>query len=311
MQLHGTWPEAIDAARRACERLAGGPDQPSTGAAFYQLGELHRLRGELASAEESYRQASRLGRKPQPGLALLRLAQGDASAAAVAIRVALDEAAERRTRARLLPAFVEITLANGDVAAVRAATGELATMAAELDAPFVVALAAQCEGAVLLAEGNHGEALAALRRAWAIWQELDAPYEGARVRVLTALALRGMSDHDGAAMELDAARWIFERLGATADVERVRLLARRTPPRTHGLSPRELEVLELVATGKTNRAIARTLAIAEKTVARHVANIFTKLGVSTRAAATAYAYEHDLARPDAQNYPSAPTRRDG
>ena len=292
MLLHGAWPDAVDEARRACERLAG---QPAVGSAFYQQAELQRLRGDLAKAEDGYRQASDWGRSPQPGLALLRLAQGQVEPAVAAIRLALDEADGLVARARLLPAFVEIALAGRDTRSAGAAAGELSEIAAALDAPLLHAAAAQARGAVLLADGEARGALDALRMAYKRWHEIEAPYEAARVRVLIGLACRQLGDEDSGAMELDAARRALEQLGAEPDLARMRELSGRPDSKpVGGLTVREVEVLRLVASGKTNRAIADDLVISEKTVARHVSNIFTKLGLSSRSAATAYAYEHDL-----------------
>ena len=236
-----------------------------------------------------------MGREPQPGLALLRLAQDDVGAAQAAIRRVMDEARDRVSRATLLPAYVEIMLAAGDLAAARIGADQLSQIAADLDAPLLRAVAAHATGAVLLGEGDGRAALEALRRGWTVWHELDAPYEAARARVLLGLACRELGDQDGAAMELDAARWVFEQLGAMPDVVRVETLARTAATRTAGtLTGRELQVLRLVATGMANRAIAAELFLSEKTVARHLSNIFTKLDVSSRSAATAYAYEHGL-----------------
>jgi len=294
MQLHGAWADALDAAHGACERLLRRA-QPAVGAAFYQQAELHRLRGEFAQAEEAYRQASRWGREPQPGLARLRLVQGQVDAAAAAIRRVADGAEERVARSRLLPALVEIMFAAGDVQAARAAADELSEMADDLDAPLLRALATHAQGTVLLLEGDARAALGPLRHAWTAWQELVVPYEAARARVLIGLACRQLGDEDGAEMELDAARWAFEQLGAVPDLARAQALSRKVAAKpAGGLTARELDVLRLVATGKTNRSIAAELFLSEKTVARHVSNIFTKLGVSTRAAATAYAYRHEL-----------------
>jgi DNA-binding NarL/FixJ family response regulator len=301
LQLHGAWRDAMAEARRACEGLAQPRVQDAAGAAFYQQAEIHRLRGEFAAAEAAYRQATQWGQDPQPGLALLRLAQGEVAAATAAIRRAVDEARGHIARSRLLPAYLEIALAANDVAAARVAADELAAIAAELDAPFLHAVSAQAAGAVLLGEGDSSAALAALRRAWVAWQELEAPYEAARVRVLIALACRDLGDGDTAEMELDAARWAFEQLGAAPDLARAEALSRKATAAAAtatkvagGLTAREAEVLRLVAAGKTNRAIAADLVLSEKTVARHVSNIFTKLGLSSRSAATAYAYEHGL-----------------
>jgi ATP/maltotriose-dependent transcriptional regulator MalT len=294
VQLHGAWPDALEAAQQASERLLQRP-QPAVGAAFYQQAELHRLRGEFAQAETACQHASRWGREPQPGLAMLRLVQGQIDVAAAAIRRVVHATEDRVARSRLLPAHVEIMLAAGDVHAARAAADELSEMADDLDAPLLRARAAQAQGAVLLSEGDAQVALAALRPAWTAWQELEVPYEAARVRVLIGLACRQLGDEESAEMELDAAHWIFGRLGAVPDVAHAQSLSVKAAAKpTGGLTARELEVLHLVATGKTNRMIAADLFLSEKTVARHVSNIFTKLGLSSRAAATAYAYEHDL-----------------
>jgi DNA-binding CsgD family transcriptional regulator len=190
---------------------------------------------------------------------------------------------------------VEIALAGGDVPAARAAADELARVAAELDAPLLRATAAAADGAVLLGQGDARAALAALRGAWTAWQELEAPYEAARARVGIGLACRELGDQDSAAMELDGARWVFQQLGAAQELARVEALAGRgRAGAAGGLTAREVQVLRLVATGRTNRVIAAELVLSERTVDRHVSNIFTKLGVSSRAAATAWAYEHQL-----------------
>ena len=293
MQLHGAWPDALDAARQASERfLQRG--QPAAGAAFYQQAEVHRLRGEFAQAEAAYLEASRWGREPQPGLARMRLIQGQLDAASAAIRRVVDAAQDRMARSRLLGAHVEIMLAADDVPAARAAADELSGIAGAFDTPLLLAHAAQANGAVLLLEGNPQAALGALRTAWATWQELEVPYEAARTRVLVGLACRALGDEESAEMELDAADWIFGRLGAVPDRARAQSLSGKAAKPAGGLTARELEVLRHVAAGKTNRVIAADLFLSEKTVARHVSNIFTKLGVPSRAAATAYAYEHDL-----------------
>ena len=298
MQLHGEWPDAMDEAIRACECLS---DQPAAYAAFAQQAELHRLRGEFAKADEAYRQATLASRRPQPGIALLRLAQRQIEGAVAAISRVMDDAQDRRTRARALIVQVEVMLAAKDVGAARAAIDELLQIAALFDAPFLNASAAQAQGAVLLAEGDARAALGPLRQAWTEWEELGAPYEAACVRVLLARACRALGDHASADQELDAARSTFESLGAVPDLDRVRdLLSRDDEPKLlGGLTHREVEVLKLVATGRTNRAIADELEISEKTVARHLSNIFTKLDISSRAAATAYAYQHHLIDADA------------
>jgi DNA-binding NarL/FixJ family response regulator len=295
MQLHGAWPDAIEEAERACEWLSHPPAKRALGVAFYRVAELHRLRGEVESAEEAYRQSSYWGREPQPGLALLRLAQGQLEAARTTICRALDEAPDRRTRSQLLGAYVEIMLAAGDTVAARAGADQLAQIAGALDAPFLHAISQQTTGSVLRAEGDPRSALSMLRRAWKAWRELEAPHDAARVRVLIGLACRDVGDTDTAKMELDAARQTLEDLGAAPDLARVRELSGSiAPSHADPLTARERQVLGLVATGKTNRAIAEALAISEKTVARHVSNIFSKLGISSRAAATAYAFQNHL-----------------
>jgi DNA-binding NarL/FixJ family response regulator len=291
-QAQGAWPEAMDDARQACELLSA-QGQPMRGAAFYRVGELQRLRGELGSAEEAFRQASHCGRNPQPGSSLLRLAQGHVEAAASSIRSALAETHQEHGRASLLPAGIEIMLAAHDLEAARTAAEELSRIAALFDAPLLLAASAQMTGAVLLAEGDVQNALTRLRTAWTTWRDLETPYEEAETRVLLARALHGLGDDDGHDAELDAARQLFRRLGAAAARSRVEQ-PERDDGKAGGLSPRELQVLRLIATGRTNRAIGEELFISEKTVARHVSNIFNKLGVSSRAGATATAYERHL-----------------
>jgi DNA-binding NarL/FixJ family response regulator len=295
LHLHGAWPEAVEAARRACERLAQAADRYVSGVAFYQQAEVYRTRGEFNAAEDAYQQASQWGLEPQPGLALLRLAQGKTDTAAAAIRRVVGETTDRLRRAKLLPAHVEIMLAVGDVQAARDAADELAGIADRYDTPALHAVADHAQGAILLDDGDARAALVALRGAWQIWRELEAPYEAARVRLLVGLGCRALGDEEAATMELDAARSIFEQLGAAPDLARVEMLAhRQATAAARGLTARELQVLRLLATGKTNHTIASDLVLAEKTVDRHVSNIFAKLGVSSRTAATAYAYQHRL-----------------
>ncbi|MGH7501636.1 MAG: LuxR C-terminal-related transcriptional regulator [Longimicrobiales bacterium] len=298
MQLRGEWQDAMEEARRARERLSQPPGQRAIGAAFYQQAELHRLRGEFAEAEDAYRQASQWGRSAEPGLSRLRLARGQIDVAAAAMRREVDEARSHSTNPVLLAAHVEIMLAAADPTAARGAADQLAS-AALSDSTFLRAMAAGAQGRVLLAEDDAAAALDALRRAWTLWHELEAPYEAARIRVLIGLACRALGDEGTAQMEFDAARWVFEQLGAAPDLDHVQSLPHRSAGRTAGLTTREVQVLRLVAAGKTNRAIANDLFISEKTVARHVSNIFTKLDLSSRSAATAYAYEHGLIPPSA------------
>jgi ATP/maltotriose-dependent transcriptional regulator MalT len=292
LQLRGAWPEAVVEARRGCERAL---TQQVAAAAFYQLGEVYRLQGNAAEAEQAYRSASQRGLEPQPGLALLRLAQGQPAAATAAIRRATKVTTEPWRRARLLPACVEILLASGELPEAKSACRELEELARELGSEVVEALAAQARGALELAEGSAEASLSALRSSIEVWQRIEAPYLLAGVRVLIGLAYRELGDEEGGQLELDAARAIYEDLGASSDLRRIAALARSAPNvRTQGLSARELEVLRLIAGGKTNKAIAAKLFVSERTVDRHVSNIFNKFGVSSRAAATAFGYEHEL-----------------
>ena len=291
--LHGAWNDALAAATSAQERSARG-DRDGLFSAWYQDGEVHRLRGELDRAESSYERAAQTGFAPQPGLALLRLAQGRTRLAQSLIRGAVDSAdpAERRW---MLPALVEIELASGDLSAARRTADELDALLLTSNMPMTQAMAGQAEAAVLLEEGDASSALRTARRAWAHWRDLDVPYEAARCRVLAARACRALGDEPSAAMELDAARAVFVDLGAGQALRSIEaLMASEARGRADGLTPREVEVLRLVAAGKTNRLIALDLFLSEKTVARHVSNIFAKLGVSSRAAATAFAYQHEI-----------------
>jgi DNA-binding CsgD family transcriptional regulator len=297
MQLHGEWSDAMDELEGALARLADPVGSPELGAAFYFRGELHRLRGEFEESAQAYREANELGREPQPGLALLRLAQGRVEAAMAAIRRVLEEAGDPTSRSRVLGPYVEIALAAGEVQAAREAAEELSAIAGDLESPLLQAGAEYAAGVVLLADKKPAEALVLLRRAWRRWRELEAPYETARARIPIALACRALGDEDGAEMELDVARSVFEGLAAAPDVGRVVELSQVEAPRAAGgLTARETQVLSLIAAGKSNRAIATELVISEKTVASHVSHIFTKLNLTSRAAATAYAYEHDLVR---------------
>jgi ATP/maltotriose-dependent transcriptional regulator MalT len=296
MQLHGAWQDAIEEARRARER-AEGIDRRATAAALYQEAEVHRLRGEFAAAEQAYRRASECGCDPQPGLALLCAAQGRADPAASAIGVALRTTTERLKRARLLPAAVEITLETGDVDEARRACEELEQIAAGFDSSELDAIAACARASLELAGGDAHAALVSARRAVPVWQQHEAPYMVARARALAGLACRALGDLEGARLELDAARLGFERLGAAPDLARLHAITDgAAAARPHGLTARELQVLRLVAAGKTNKAIAAELFLSDKTIDRHLSNIFTKLDVPSRAAATAYAYEHQLIR---------------
>jgi DNA-binding NarL/FixJ family response regulator len=296
MQLHGDWAAAMEEIERACAHLAKTAGDPVMGMACYQQAELLRLRGQFSRAEESYRQAREWGHPPQPGLALLRLAEGRVDDAVAAIEREIAAAEDDRVRrARVLAAFVEIMLAAGDVDAAGAGVDVLEEIAADFDSTYLEAVAAEGRGAVLLVSGDPVRATEVLRQAWRTWRALDAPYETARVRLRMTRAYRELGDHDAADMELAAAVRVFEHLKATPALAQVNELSRRPRHATPGgLTPREVEVLHLVATGATNREVADALVISEKTVARHLSNMFIKLGVGSRAAATAWAYENDL-----------------
>jgi ATP/maltotriose-dependent transcriptional regulator MalT len=295
MQINGAWPEAIEEVRLALEVLVDTNDREATAAAFYQEAEICRLRGDHAAAEAAYRSASQWGMEPQPGLALLRLAQGRKKAAAGAIRRAAEALADPLQRARLLPACVEIMLAVGAGEEADGVCRDLEEIAARFNTEVLDAMAAHARGAVALAAGDARAALGPLGRAFTIWQQVGAPYLAARVRVSVGLACRALGDDDGAELELGAARDVFERLGANPDLARIDALVRRaSSDRPHGLTPRELQVLRLVAAGETNKAIAQALNLSERTIDRHVSNIFNKLDVPTRAAATAHAYKQKL-----------------
>jgi DNA-binding CsgD family transcriptional regulator len=302
LQLGGDWGQSIEQARRAGERLEGKLDRPGQASAAYQEGEIHRLRGEQAAAEEAYGRASQLGSEPQPGLALLRLAQGDREAAAAAIRRVVGATADPLLRTRYLPAAVEILLAVGERQEAGEACRLLEEAAATYRSEVLGALAAHARASVQLAAGDARGALAPARAAFQVWQRIGAPYLAARLRVLLGQACAALGDADGARLEWQAARTAFEQLGAAPDLALVQALASAPsrgasgpgPAGHRGLTAREHEVLRLLASGLTNKAIAAQLSLSEKTVDRHVSNIFNKLDVSTRAAATAHAFKHGL-----------------
>jgi DNA-binding NarL/FixJ family response regulator len=290
LDLRGAWEDAAAEASAACGDLIG-IDVFAVADGRYLLGELCRRRGDLAGAEDAYLRAHEAGRDPQPGFALLRLAQGRTDAASASIAAALAACnGGRLERARLLAAQVDIALVAGDTGLAEAAAAEIADTAAEFESDGLRAVAHRARGAVSLAAGQPVEALASLRLALTAWQELEVPYEAARTRAVLAQAYRSLGDDDAAARECAAARTVFDRLGAGADL---RDLDAGDPP-PGGLTRREVQVLRLVASGRTNREVAANLVISEKTVARHVANIYAKLGLSSRSAATAFAHRHAI-----------------
>ncbi len=295
MQLCGAWNDALAEARRVAMRFASRDDQRVAASAFYQQGEINRLRGDVVAAESAYRDASQWGWEPQPGLSLLRLQQGRVEVAGAAMRRCTAAATDPLQRLRLLPAYVETMIAAHDPSEARAACHELEDLAAVYGGELLRAMTAHARGIVESADGNHAEALAFLQQARDRWQEIEAPYFAARTRVELARTCRGLGDHEGAGMEFEAARAAFERLGAGPDLARLDALAGRPGAgQPHKLTARELQVLRMLATGRTNKSIAAELSLSEKTVDRHVSNIFNKLDVPSRAAATAYAYKHAL-----------------
>jgi ATP/maltotriose-dependent transcriptional regulator MalT len=294
-RLRGTWAEAAEEAARAADELIAF-DPFVAAQALSETGEIHRRLGDLDGAEIAFARAREIGFDPQPGLALLRLAQGKASVAAAALRLAVDvETESRLRRARLLEAQVEVALAVSDLDTASAASDRLTEVAADVVAPVLTATADGARGALLLARGDAAGAVVVLKRACAAWRDLKLPYEAARARATYGLALRAAGQDDDAASELDAARAAFERLGATPDAAEVEAaIGGASSELPAGLTAREVEVLRLVAAGRSNRQIAEALVISEHTVARHLQNMFVKLDVSSRAAATAFAFEHGL-----------------
>lgn len=293
--LHGRWDEALGLATRATERAITEADPALAGAAVYQQAEVHRLRGESAASEEAYRKAVRMGHDPQPGLALLRMMGGEVANAIALLDRAIAECRHSLRLARLLPAQVEIILQAGDIPAAATAGAKLAEIAASYGGAVLEATAAQAQAEVLLAGGEALAALEACRRAGRVWRQLGLPFEEARSRMLVARACRALDDDITATMELEATRSILARLGARPFLAEVGTILGRDHGSDHGLTRRELEVLQLLATGVTNGKIAKELVVSVRTVETHVSNILSKLGVSSRSAATSYAHRHGLA----------------
>ena len=290
----GAWRDAMVVAARASGRRARTERRPPA-AAFYMQGEIFRLQGAVSAAEEAYRNASRMGYEPQPGLSLLLMTRGRLDAAGAAIRRVVTAATDPFERAKLLPAYIEIMLAAAAVEEARTACAELEELAQNFGTAVVHAFAAHARGAVELAGGDGQAALAHLRRALAMWQKLAVPHAAARVRVLLGAACRSLGDAETAELEFRAARADFEQLKATPDLAHLDAIVRgRTSKPRPLLTSRELGVLRLIAAGKTNKVIAREWQLSERTVDRHVSNILTKLNVPSRAAAIAYAYDHKL-----------------
>jgi len=298
LALRGAWDEAEAELRRAHQQLL--PHKPQGAAeASYGVGEVLRHRGDLVEAERAFVQAQQLGWDPQPGMALLRLAQGRVAAAAAALRSALaSPRVDRFGSARLLAAQVEVAIAAGALDEARSAARELMAIADGLSSAAVRATASMAQGALHLAEGSTAAALEQFRAALRGWRELQLPYEEARARLLIGTTQRVLGDEEGGRIEIDAARAGFHRLGATADAGHAAALLQRERAAQRVLTDREVEVLRLVAAGKHNRDIAGALHISEHTVARHMQNILAKLGVSSRAAATSHALTKGLLSQD-------------
>jgi DNA-binding NarL/FixJ family response regulator len=266
-------------------------NQFAIGQAHYRQGEVHRLRGEWVGAEACFHEAAAMGFDPQPGMALLRLGQARTSVSAASIRRAVAEQVGPLQRADLLPAYVEIMIAAHDLEAARTALDGLEGIATTHRSVSLAAAVDRAAAQLALASGLPEEALRSARRSFRRWTQLNAPYEAARARVLVGQACRALGDEESAVLEFDDARVTFESLGAAPALHD---LGSRTGIAPAGLSARELEVLRLLARGLSNREIAGQLVISENTVSRHLQNIFGKLGVGTRSAAGAYAFEHGL-----------------
>jgi len=293
MRVRGAFEQAVAELDSAVARYLSAGTPAAAGLAFAEKGDLLRIRGDYEAAEEAFQQAVGLGHDPQPGQALLSLARGRTDAACAAVRRVLGEPRDPIHRSQLLPGAIDVLLAGNDLAAARPLVAELVAVGDGFESSSLKAMAGYAVGALALAEDRPGEALAALRRALQVWQELGWPYESARTQFLAGRALRELGDEESAVAELGAAARALAALGARPAAQEVnRLLAPRPLP--GGLTAREAEVLRLVASGRSNPEIAATLFLSEKTIARHLSNIFTKLDVASRTAAAAYAFDHGL-----------------
>lgn len=288
----GELSEARRELEEAARNLAEGAGVLVAGHAFYELGEVHRLLGDDDAAELAYRRATSLGANVHPGLALLRLRQGDTATALAGLRRSLAEATRPQGRGHLLPAMVTVSLAAGAIEEAEQALLELGDLARAMGSSALDAEFARAQGEVALADGRPEAALPDLRRSADAWRRFGAPYETARTCLLIAQACRGLGDEEGANLELESARESFALLGARRDLDAIDAPLNRSP--RHGLSTRELQVLRLIAAGRTNRSIASELFLSERTVHRHVSSIFDKLGVRSRTEAAIYAVGHQL-----------------
>jgi DNA-binding CsgD family transcriptional regulator len=293
MRLRGAWDDALREYERAAERYVELGTPSAIGLTFLETGDVQRLRGSLEEADAAYQRAADLGIDPQPGLALLWLAGGRTAAALAAVERLLASPEGPVQRCRLLPAAVEVLLAADQVDRARSLAEELSDLASEVGATPLAAAAAQAQGAVELAAGDASGALPYLRKAHQLWAQASAPYDAGVARLLVGRCLLALSDTTSAERELTAARAVFRQVGAApmADLASALLAPASLPG---GLTAREVEVLRLVASGRSNPQIAGELVLSEKTVARHLSNIFGKLDVGSRTAAAAYAFEHGL-----------------
>jgi ATP/maltotriose-dependent transcriptional regulator MalT len=293
MRAQGAWSDALEELAQAEARYESSAMGSAVGDVHYERAEILRLTGDLDAAAAAYAAADEHGRDPQPGVSLLWLLQGRVDSSAAAVRRLLDEVPDPVHRSRVLPVAVQVLLAAGDVDAAAACTDELEQLAASFGSSALGAEAAYARGSVCLAQDDPPAALPHLRKAWRGWLDLGARYEAAWARTRIGQAFRAMDDEDSAAAELQVAGRTFADLGAPlAQREVERLLGRARPD---GLTARELEVLRLVAAGRTNPQIAAELFLSEKTVARHLSNIFGKTNVKSRTEAAAYAFQHQLA----------------
>ncbi len=293
--IHGEWPEALDEMQDACRMLSEPPGEKAAGEAYYQLAEIFRLKGDFQQAEKLFIEANKWGRKPQPGMAELRLAQNKTDMAIKSIQNALDEEKSPLKRVKILPAYIKIMLTNDKIYEAQSAAEELESLANRYNTLFLRAVSAYCSSAVLLKKEDPATAIKLLRESVNLWNELEAPYETAVVRLYLGIAYKDMGDNDSAKIELRTAQWIFKELEALPDLKKVEtLLNEKEGPDRYGLTLREFQVLQLVAEGDTNKLIASKLFISERTVERHLSNIFNKLQVNSRTQATTFAYKHNI-----------------
>ncbi|AKK26107.1 helix-turn-helix transcriptional regulator [Mycobacterium sp. EPa45] len=286
MDLHSATKDYAHVEQRLLDALAKLGDFPSTaGQGYYELGEVRRRRGDIAGAREAFDKARDLDHDPQPGEALLRCQLGEDTAAATDLRMRIDAEHDSINRVRLLPAAVDIALARNKIDEADQCCTELEADAEKFDSPGFRAWALQARGAVLVKQSREAEALPILQDALRRYRSTQCRYDMAQVYEWMSLARRGTGDIAGAEADAANAAAIYQQLGAVS----TRAVPAAAPG---GLTKRELEVLAGVAAGLSNRDVAKKLFISEKTTARHLANIYVKIGVSSRTAAAAWAHEN-------------------